>query len=244
MACFFVETSRPTLRIVQVKVESFIEYRSLFFHGERQYLTEYLTREEMDAILRSIDRTTFSGERDYVLFSLMYNTGARVSEILGIQITDISFEKPASVKLRGKGRKQRQIPLWASTVKLLQNWNDLNRHSSLFLNRNGVPGGRSGVEMRLADIVKKAEAMCPSIAKKNISPHTFRHSTAMHFLEAGIDITLIAMWLGHASIKSTHGYVECDVRMKAKALEHVQEPKYRGKKFKPDDAVIAFLEQP
>ncbi len=233
----------------------YIAYRSPEFVGSAQQLLavprkrgdtpilEYLTRDEMDAIIRSIDRTSLSGERDYVLFSLMYNTGARVSEALGIRATDISFDRPASVAIKGKGRKQRQIPLWTSTVRLLRSWSERNRSSVLFTNRDGAPLSRSGVEMRLAELVKKAEAICPSLAKKNVSPHTLRHTTAMHLLEAGVDITMIAMWLGHVNIKTTHGYVECDLRMKAKALEHVQDPEYRGKRYRPSDSVLAFLEQ-
>jgi integrase/recombinase XerD len=173
----------------------------------------------------------------------MYNTGARVSEILSLRAEDISYEKPASIRIEGKGRKKRRVPLWSTTAKLLQKWSvDLSRNSSLFTNRNGEVLSRSGVEARLDIMVKKASENCLSIAKKNVSPHTFRHSTAMHLLEAGVDITMIAMWLGHASIKTTHGYVEADVAMKAKALEAVQAPEHRGKRYKPSDTVLAFLE--
>jgi integrase/recombinase XerD len=233
----------------------YIAYRRPEFLGSAQQLLaiprkrgdtvmlEFLTREEMDAVLRAADRNTESGNRDYMLFSLMYNTGARVSEILSLRAEDISYERPASIRIEGKGRKKRRVPLWSTTAKLLQKWSAERRgNSPLFTNRCGEVLSRSGVEARLEIMVKKASENCPSIAKKNVSPHTFRHSTAMHLLEAGVDITMIAMWLGHASIKTTHGYVEADVAMKAKALEVVQPPEQRGKRYKPSDSVLAFLE--
>lgn len=211
---------------------------------ENKVMLEFLTNEEMEAILKMTNRNTESGERDFVLFSLMYNTGARVSEVLSLKSSDITYSKPPSVRINGKGRKQRQVPIWSTTAKMMSKWSqDLGVNSPLFTNSAGDVLSRSGVEGRLDILVKKAEIACPSIAKKNVSPHTIRHTTAMHLLEAGVDITMIAMLLGHSHIKTTHGYIEADVKMKAKSLEVLQAPQYRGRKYKPSDSVLAFLEQ-
>jgi integrase/recombinase XerD len=249
-----IRSRNHRLAIIKSLVK-YIAYRRPEFLGSAQQLLavprkrgdtvmlEYLTREEMDAVLNAAARRTEGGDRDYVLFSLMYNTGARVSEILSLCPHDISYDKPATVRIEGKGRKKRSVPLWPTTAKLLQKWSmGFDQNAPLFTNRLGEPLSRSGVEARLELMVKKAAERCPSLAKKNVSPHTFRHSTAMHLLEAGIDITMIAMWLGHASIKTTHLYVEASIAMKAKALESVQAPEHRGKRYKPTDSTLAFLE--
>lgn len=204
----------------------------------------FLEREEIDAILSAADRNTLSGERDFILFNLMYNTGIRVSEALSLRMTDINFERQASIKINGKGRKLRQTPMWPSTAKLLRDWTkNRDMNSPLFMNRGGETLTRSGVATRLEFLVQKASVQCPSLLKKRISPHTIRHTTAMHLLKSGIDITVIAMWLGHANIKTTHGYIEADLSMKEKAMEKIQAPKFHGKKYKPADSIITFLEQ-
>jgi integrase/recombinase XerD len=250
-----VRSRNHRLAIVKSFVR-YISYKTPEFLGDAQRILsiprkrtdtpmlEYLTREEIEAIIKSADRSTPAGERDFMLFTLMYNTGARVSEALSLKKMDVNFEKPACVLINGKGRKERQVPLWSSTTNVLQKWcTDLHDNSPLFKNRDGNILTRSGVAFRLENLVRKAEIKCPSMIKKRISPHTIRHTTAMHLLEAGIDITMIAMWLGHSSIKSTHGYVEASLEMKAAALDKLQDPKFKGKKFKPDDSVLAILQQ-
>jgi integrase/recombinase XerD len=250
-----VRSRNQRLAVVRSFVR-YISYKSPEFLGDAQRILsiprkrsdtpmlEYLTREEIEAIIKSADRSTQAGERDFMLFTLMYNTGARVSEVLSLKKINVNFHKPASVSIDGKGRKERKVPLWSSTTNMLQAWcTNLNDNSPLFKNRDGNILTRSGVAFRLEGLVKKATIKCPSMIKKNISPHTIRHTTAMHLLQAGIDITMIAMWLGHSSLKSTHGYVEASIEMKAAALDKLQDPKFKGKKFKPDDAVLAILQQ-
>jgi integrase/recombinase XerD len=206
----------------------------------------HLTVEEMNAIIASADQTTFSGARDFVLWSVMYNTGARVSEVIAIRRSDLELKgKVGSIQIMGKGRKQRTMPLWTSTVKMLNNWfarPELAGSERIFINRIGAPLTRSGVEDRLAVAVKLASDKCPTLKEKVISPHTIRHTTAMHLLQARVDITVIALWLGHANTKTTHIYVEADLKMKEKALAHLQQPEVRGLRYKADRSTLAFLQ--
>lgn len=206
----------------------------------------YLTVEEMNAILASPDQTTFSGARDFVLLTMMYNTGARVSEVIGMKRTDLNLSgKTGSIKIMGKGRKERTMPLWPSTVKTLTNWlsrPELRSSDHIFANRSLELITRSGIEDRLEGAVKRAAEKCPALKEKPVSPHTIRHTTAMHLLQAGVDITVIALWLGHASTRTTHKYVQADIKMKEKALSHLQKPEVRGIRYKADDATVAFLQ--
>ena len=208
-------------------------------------MLDYLTREEMDAVLKAPNATTWSGQRDCVLFAVMYNTGARVSETIRLRRVDIDLTQRA-VHLHGKGRKERIVPLWKSTARQLRSW--LRRladapESPLFPNVRGEPISRSGVEERLAHAVTLATARCPSLRKKNVSPHTLRHTTAMHLLQAGVDISVIALWLGHESPETTHQYVEANLTLKEEALSKMKEIPLQGLRFKPDNALLAFLEQ-
>jgi site-specific recombinase XerD len=187
----------------------------------------YLTRVEMEAILAAPDRTDWSGRRDRALFTLMYNTGARVSEAISLCRLDVKLGPTASARIHGKGRKERTVPLWKATTALLSTWlTEIapNEEAAIFPNRHGRRLSRSGVEERLARAVASATQACPSLAKKNISPHTLRHTTAMHLLQSGVDVTLIALWLGHESLETTHQYVEADVEMKRRVLERLDEP--------------------
>ena len=148
----------------------------------------YLTREQVAAILAAPNRATWSGHRDAVLFTTAYNTGARVSELTGLKVRDVLLDRETAVHLHGKGRKQRAIPLWKNTATELRGW--LNRISPapdapVFPNRAGAPLTRSGVQDRLNRAVAAAEQHCPSLNGQHISPHTLRHSTAMHLLQSG-----------------------------------------------------------
>lgn len=208
-------------------------------------LIDFLTREEMDAIIHSFDNT-WSGSRDRILFATLYNTGARVSEIIGVRTCDIDLKTTKSILLRGKGRKERSIPLWKSTLNLLSDWIKKNKMSNddlLFLNRQGKNLTRSGVEYRLKVAVENVIKKFPSLRQKKISPHTIRHTTALHLLQSGVDLTVIALWLGHESITTTHHYVEADLLMKEKALSKLSDP--GGKmmvRYKANDKLLAFLE--
>src|SRR5262249_8005809 len=160
-----------------------------------------LTPEEMAAVLSAPDVNTWAGRRDRVLFAVMYNTGARVSEALGLRQNDLNADQGGrSLRIRGKGRKERVVPLWKQTAQVLIEWLKClgpSADGSLFPNARGRPLSRSGVEDRLAAAVKKASEACPSLRRKNVSPHTIRHTTAMHLLQSGVDLTVIALWLGH-----------------------------------------------
>ena len=204
-----------------------------------------LSREESQALLEAPDRCTWCGQRDAVLFSVLYNTGARVSEITGLRVADVLLDRDSAVLLHGKGRKQRVVPLWKSTAQRLRSWlqrMDRSNTAPVFPNRAGKPLSRSGVEHRLRVTVARAAQHCPSLATKRISPHTLRHTTAMHLLQAGVDITVIALWLGHQSTETTHLYVEADLQMKQAALQRIDDPAPRPVRFQAPDRLLAFLE--
>jgi integrase/recombinase XerD len=207
-------------------------------------LLGYLSRDELQAVLTSCKRDTWSGERDYVLLSVAYNTGARVSELVGLKLEDVELVQGANVRILGKGRKLRQVPLWKGTAALVRTWldrADKHPHAPLFPNRWGRPMSRSAVEKRLRLAVDAATTVCPSLAGRRISPHTLRHTTAMHMLQAGVDVTTLALWLGHADPATTHGYVEADLAMKEKALLKLQPPRHRRHRFQADDRLLVFL---
>jgi len=205
----------------------------------------FLSREETQALLDAPDRTTFSGRRDAVLLATLYNTGARVSEITGLRVADVLLDREMALHLRGKGRKERVVPLWKSTAAQLRAWiASINRgpDAPVFPSRAGRRLSRSGVENRLKVAVATASKRCPSLASRAISPHTLRHTTAMHLLQSGVDITVIAMWLGHANPATTHLYVEADLAMKEAALRRVDDPSPRPLRFRADDRLLAFLQ--
>ena len=206
---------------------------------------EFLQREEVEAIITAPDITTFSGHRDFVMFLTLYNTGARVSEIIRLQVGDVCPESKASILIHGKGRKQRTVPLWKSTQRHLKKWLlrwKSDSHEPLFPSRSGRSLTRSGVEYRLRLAVKKAAEQFPSLEKRQISPHTLRHTTAMHLLQSGVDITVIALWLGHESPVTTHMYVEADLAMKEKALQKLQDPSLKSVRYQASDSLLSFLE--
>jgi integrase/recombinase XerD len=205
----------------------------------------FLSREEVDAVLAAPDRATWSGRRDHALFAALYNTGARVSEIIDLRAADFTSGPAATLHLRGKGRKERMVPLWKTTSHLLERWladNPCGPDRPLFPNHGGRPLTRSGVASRLRLAIVGASAACPSLRGRRISPHTFRHTTAMHLLQAGVDITVIALWLGHESPTTTHGYVEADLAMKQRALDKLAAPAQRHARFAPKDDLLAFLD--
>lgn len=205
----------------------------------------FLTRDEMDAVLEAPDADTWSGKRDRVLFAAMYNTGARVSEIVGMLVSDVTLTSGGMLQLRGKGRKERVLPLWKRTVTTLRKWiaaNHLQKEQPLFANARGQAMTRSGVEKRLREAVRKAGETCPSIRAKRVSPHTLRHTTAMHLLQSGVDITVIAMWLGHENIETTHRYITANLELKEKALKTLQPPSGGDFRFRPGNGLLKFLQ--
>jgi integrase/recombinase XerD len=203
----------------------------------------YLTRAEIDALLAATDPDTYSGQRDRLLFTILYNTGARISEALQLRPQDLLDR---AVHLRGKGRKERTVPVWPATQRLLRQWGKDNRIAAdqlIFTNRNGAPLSRDGVAFRLALAVRKASTVCPSLSKRRITCHTFRHSCAMSLLQAGVALEVVALWLGHAKPLTTHGYIEADLKMKKECLERLTEPTApRRRPAKESSRLLAFLE--
>ncbi len=205
----------------------------------------FLSREEVSALLEAPDPSTWSGRRDRVLLALLYNTGARVSEAIALRRSDVSLDPSRSVRITGKGRKQRVVPLWKSTAHCVREWMarvESGPDASLFPNRSGRPLSRSGVEVRLRSAVRTASDRCPSLRAKRISPHTLRHTTAMHLLQSGVDITVIALWLGHESLETTHHYVEADLAMKERAFAKLEELPPGKIRYRAGDKLLRFLE--
>jgi site-specific recombinase XerD len=209
-----------------------------------QPMLGFMSREEMLAVI-GVPGTTWTSQRDHLLLALLYNTGARVSEIIGVKVADVVLDSAACIHLHGKGRKQRTMPLWRSTVLEIRAWLRLNAQmradSALLPNRSGQKMTRSNVSQRLDLAVQSAAGLNGSLGNRNISPHTIRHTTAMHLLQSGVDIEVIALWLGHEKPTTTHGYVEADLTMKKRALANIQEPDTKIPRYQPPDALLQFL---
>jgi site-specific recombinase XerD len=190
---------------------------------------EYLEDKEMTSLLQSVDRNSRNGLRDYALLMFFYNSGARVQETVDLEISDVRLENPSQVKLTGKGRKQRVCPLWPETVAAIQAYlvqrdPDASKVPSVFLNANGKPITRFGIHHIVRQCAAVAAEGCSSLRSKKVSPHSLRHTTAMHMLQSGSSTDVIKAWLGHADVNTTHGYVEIDMKMKRDALEACKPP--------------------
>jgi site-specific recombinase XerD len=211
---------------------------------EDRKLIAYLTRTEMQALLAAPDPSTWSGRRDYALLLTLYNSGARVSEVTTLKRAQVCFGAHTFVQLIGKGRKERTVPLWPNTAQVLKAWfEELGDDAGpiAFPNARGKALSREGVDYLLKHAVQRAIPACPSLATKNITPHVMRHSTAMHLLQAGVDIATIALWLGHESIETTHMYLQADLAMQEKALEKLEPIEGGWKRFQADDPLLMFL---
>ena len=209
-----------------------------------QTLIDYLNREELQALLDAPDPTTREGTRDRAMLHVGFAAGLRVSELVGLRLGDLHTHPQASIQVRGKGRRERVLPLWKETAKSLRAWVALRgetRATELFLNAQGGPLTRSGFEYILRKYVKTAAHFCPSIAAKRVSPHVLRHSCAMHTLQATRDVRQVALWLGHASVKSTEIYLRADPTEKLAALEAGAAPSLRPGCFKTPDRLLAML---
>lgn len=206
----------------------------------------FLTRPEMEAIIAAPDRRSWVGQRDRTLFSVLYNTGARVSEAINLRVGDVVLDVSPVAHLHGKGRKRRSVPLWKTTATTIQQWiRQLPKASEtdfLFPSRSGGKLSRSSVTQRLALSVDHAARHHPQLTNRAISPHTIRHTTAMHLLQSGVDITVIALWLGHESPTTTHMYLEADMAMKEEALSRLQPIEATSSRYRPPDQLLAFLQ--
>lgn len=208
----------------------------------------YLSREEIDVLLQACDVVTVVGRRDYLMILLLYNSGMRISEMLSLRGRDAQVigNSQGYLRIMGKGRKERTVPLWQNTIKSLTAFmeeHDIQDQDFLLSGRNVPHLTRSGARYRMDCIVKKATELHPQLANKTITPHVFRHSTAMSLLQAGIDISTIAIWLGHERIETTHQYMVADLKLKEKALEklHHPESEHAGQRYRATGDLLHFL---
>lgn len=189
---------------------------------------EYLEKPELEALLASIDRTKASGQRDYALFAVMFNTGARVQEILNLRVCDVRLDPPCQVRLCGKANKTRLCPIWPRTAELLRDLiasrldGDKNTADHvIFVNRRGEKMTRFGVRYLLRKYVAAASHEVPTLLDKRIHPHSIRHTTAIYLLKAGVDFATISQWLGHSGLNTTMRYARADIDLKRQALTQV-----------------------
>jgi integrase/recombinase XerD len=207
----------------------------------------YLEPEEARVVIASIDRRSRHGERDHALLLFLYNTGSRISEALAVRACDLRLERPRQVRLLGKGRKERVCPLWSETASALQRiMRAETADGFLFRNSRGAPLTRDGAAYLLRKYVRVAAQQVPALRKRRVSPHVMRHSCAVALLQAGIDVTVIRDYLGHASVATTSRYITTNLRMKREVLEAFWkrsglDPK-APRKWRPSPKLLAFLE--
>lgn len=208
-------------------------------------LISYLTEAEVNALIAACDQNTWTGRRDHAMFGLAVQTGLRVSELIGLCQGDIHLGAGAHVACHGKGRKDRITPLTTSTAIVLRDWlgeAGTDSAAPLFPNRRGSKLSRDAIEHRLAHYTDKATADCPSLTNKTITAHVLRHTTAMRLLHAGVDTSVIALWLGHAHIDTTQIYLHADLELKEKALARTRPTNSPAGRYQPPDTLLAWLE--
>jgi integrase/recombinase XerD len=221
---------------------------SIPFKHAPERAIDYLEWEEIDAILKAIDRTNPQGTRDYVLLSTMFNTGARVQEIADLRTSDLQLTRPFQVRLFGKGRKERYCPLWPQTAAILRSFSDERNLDSrsdarVFLNHRGGPLTRFGIRYILAQCLTRASRDVPNLRKKRLHPHSMRHSTAVALLKSGADLSTISHYLGHANLNTTNRYAKLDLEMKRKAIAKVKAvPRQSRTPWSKDPTVLDWLE--
>jgi integrase/recombinase XerD len=204
----------------------------------------YLTRLEVDALLAAPDQATWSGRRDHAWLLLTVQTGLRLSELTGLTRQDVQCGVGAHVRVLGKGRKERYMPLTKQTSAVLQAWLQEPARGdgqTVFPNRQGRRMSNDGIQYILAQHVKTACERCPPLTNKKVSPHVLRHTAAMELLQAGVDTTVIALWLGHESVETTHIYLEADLAMKEKILAKTTAHNGTPGVYKPPDPLLGFL---
>jgi len=218
------------------------QVRSIPFKKTTKTVIPYLEKPEMDALLGAPNRQTPQGRRDYALLLFLYNSGTRADEAAQLLIGDLNFSS-SSVRILGKGRKERHCPLWPTTLRELTPLTNCRSPAErVFLNRCGHPITRFGIHTLVERYVLQAQVQMPSLQKKRVSPHCIRHTTATHLLRSGVDINTVRAWLGHVSLNTTNIYAEIDLEMKAKALAHCDIPEVvRSRNKRKDGDVIEFL---
>lgn len=209
-----------------------------------QKLIRHLSMDEVRAILNAPDLSTRSGVRDRAMMHLCFAGGLRVSELVGVLLENVALDRTPSVMVRGKGRKERCLPLWKETTRDIRAWLSVRgamRTPELFVNAEGAAMTRAGFEYVLDKHVRAAAASCPSLGGRMVSPHQLRHSCAVIMLQATRDIRKVALWLGHADIRTTEVYLRMDPSEKLEAVEAMVPPELRRGRFKTPDALIASL---
>lgn len=204
----------------------------------------FLSGDEVEAILNTIDRSSWLGRRDYALICLAVHTGLRVSELINLRCDDVTLGKGAHIRCNGKGRKERAMPLGKTVARIIEKWlSEKNAAPSapLFPNRKGGKLNRDTVAYMLSKYASLAGATCPSLLKKSVSPHMLRHTAAMQLLQSGLDLSVIALWLGHESLESTQVYLSSDLTQKFKILEKTLPTSAKPLIFRPEDKLMEFL---
>jgi integrase/recombinase XerD len=208
-------------------------------------LISFLTETELDALLSAPDRTTWTGRRDHALILLATQTGLRISELTGLTRTDVQLGHGAHVSCLGKGRKQRITPLTTTTIAVLRAWlreRDGQPTDPVFPTRTGTALSRDALEHRLNRHAATAAERCPSLHDKRITAHVLRHTAAMRLLQAGVDTSVIALWLGHEQADTTQIYLHADLALKEQALARTKPPDTKPGRYRPSDTLLAFLE--
>jgi site-specific recombinase XerD len=208
-------------------------------------LITYLTEHEITALLAAPDQATWTGRRDHALLMLACQTGLRATELTSLTIGDVHLGTGAHVSCTGKGRKQRITPLTTATTAVLDGW--LTEHAGLpadplFITRRGTPLSRDALERRIAKYATIAARSCPALHEKKVSPHVLRHSAAMRLLNAGVDTTVIALWMGHENVATTQVYIHADLALKERAIARTAPQDTPPGRYQPPDAVLAFLD--
>ncbi len=208
-------------------------------------LVTFLTESEVDFLVQAPDVRTWTGRRDRALLVVGVQTGLRISELIGLRCGDVHLGTGAHVACHGKGRKDRVTPLAPSTVDVLRAWlaeRGVDSANPLFPTRTGLSLSRDAIEHRLARHAAAAAAACPSLAEKKVTAHVLRHTAAMRLLEAGIDTTVIALWLGHEHVDTTAIYLHAHLGIKERALAKTRPPAAQPGRYRPPDRLLAFLE--
>jgi integrase/recombinase XerD len=227
-----------------------IVQRVLAIHGKRTVkpVVNHLSPTEMKALLDAPDRRIARGRRDYAILLFLSETGARVSEAIAVNATDLQCERPCQVLLHGKGSKDRVVPLKKGTATVLRALRDERGlgprdPSPLFVNDQGARLTRFGVTHMVRRALGIACKKLPHLARRTVSPHVLRHTVAMNLLQSGVDLSVIRSWLGHASLDTTHHYVEADVEMKRRALDGCTVTRAQPRRYQPSDPVLAMLDE-
>jgi integrase/recombinase XerD len=208
-------------------------------------LVTWLTEPEVDALLAAPDRGSWAGRRDHAMLVLAVQTGLRISELIGLTRGDVNLGTGAHVHCIGKGRKERATPLTTLTVAVLRSWlteHAAAPHDPLFPTRTGARLSHDAIEYRLDQHLSTARSACPTLRGKHITMHTLRHTAAMRLLEAGIDVAVIALWLGHEQLATANIYLHADMAQKERAITRVRPPGTTPGRYRPPDPLMAFLD--